>query len=155
MSRIGLSALALLAVALTAAGCGGSTSSNGSKQLTRAELIAKADAICKRANAERAAMPSIRTRSDYAIVLPRVATNNDAAIAELARLTPPASMASDWKQIIASERTLTRYMRTFSKNVASYDIRATRALVHQADSVRQSMIATAQGAGFNDCAKFG
>jgi hypothetical protein len=146
-------ALGLLAAALGVCGCG-SIGSGTHRALTRAELIARADTICKGANTKRAAMPSINTRRDYAVILPRVATVYEAAIAELARLEPPLSIAADWKRILVDDRKLIGYLRTFGQHATSYDAKTTRAFVHTADGLRLSMATTAHGDGFADCAQF-
>lgn len=97
MTRQGLAALALAAIVLTtAAGCG------GSKGLSRSELIAKANPLCRRAN--EALDSSKLNPSNIAQVAPAVAVTVQQVSAELAKLTPPESMASDWKVMVDSVR---------------------------------------------------
>jgi hypothetical protein len=129
-----LAALAFAATTLAASGCGGSsktgstgastgaaatstiaastatpatTNASPGKPMTRAEsiLIAKAGAICKRIDARHA---SVRLPTQQAIAreLPLFASYQRAALAELRKLTPPASMAHDWKQFVAAAHTL-------------------------------------------------
>jgi hypothetical protein len=88
--------LAWAAALLGAYGCGGSSSS--SKPLTRAELTAKADAICRRVTGEvdwskvkPATLPTVAGR---------LAGLEEQAASELDELTPPASMLAEWRLIV-------------------------------------------------------
>jgi hypothetical protein len=155
MSRTGLTALTLVATALTASGCGGSTkSSESTEPLTHVEFVAKADVICGRVNAERASTP-MKSRQDFERILPRIAADEQTAVAELDKLTPPASMAADWKQIVTADRTLAGYTGRYGQYLASDNNRAARALLQAAGSVQRPMVATAKRDGFNDCTQFG
>lgn len=138
----------LIAMAAIMFGCGAS-----SKALTRAELVAKADAICGRLHRIHASM-SIKTRQDVGVVLPRVASYEQAAIGELEKLTPSESMAADWKQILAADRRLANYTRMYAQSVAADNSRAARALLSSAVNVQKTMAAAAQRDGFKECAGF-
>ena len=133
MSRPQLAALALAATTLAVSGCGSSkTASTGvststaptsttaagttaaatatvkitpGKHLTRAEVIADAGAICKRIKA-RHALEKLATQQDFVREIPRFASYQQAALAELSKLTPPASMAHEWGQFVAAAHTL-------------------------------------------------
>jgi hypothetical protein len=70
------------------------------EQLTRTELIARADLICRRVNEKRAST-TLGSRQAYARLLPQIAAYERAAAAEMRTLTPPASMAKSWKRIVA------------------------------------------------------
>jgi hypothetical protein len=136
MSRTRLVAVVLTVVTLAASGCGGSskTGSTGAstgaaltsttatstakaattkatsrRPMTRAELtlIARAGAICKRINA-RHALLKLPTPQAIAREIPLFASYQQAALAELLKLTPPASMAHEWKQFAAVAKTLAR-----------------------------------------------
>jgi hypothetical protein len=96
-TRTGLTALALTASILAADGCGG-----GSKGPSRAEFILQADPICARAN--EALRASNVSPQNLPRTGPHVATFYQQAANELAKLTPPPSMAADWKVIVDSTR---------------------------------------------------
>jgi hypothetical protein len=93
MTRTRLTALALAATTLLAPGCGGS-----SKPLTRAQLIARADPICR----------TVVEKVNYGALTPirivrfaaRLAAIERRAYEQLAQLTPPASLADDWQLIV-------------------------------------------------------
>jgi len=95
MTRRSLVAPALLA-AVAVAGCG------GSKELSRSELIAKADPICRKAN--NALDSSKITPKNLPSLAPGLATTYEQASSELAKLKPPLSMAADWKVIVSGYR---------------------------------------------------
>lgn len=96
MTRLFGAALAAIAL-VVASGCGGS-SSTSSKPLTLAELTAKADAICKRI------IPQVDWEKADPKTLPHVvghlAALEEQAASELEKLTPPASIADEWREII-------------------------------------------------------
>jgi hypothetical protein len=77
MRRTWLASVAL-ATTFAIAGCGSSTA----KPLTRAELAAKANAIC-RTVAAKLAMKTIKTEQDVARVAPELASSEQTALAEL------------------------------------------------------------------------
>lgn len=153
-TRSGLTTLALTTVALAAvSGCG------GSKELSRSELIAKADPICRRANA--AIDHSKFNVSNVAQLAPGMAAAQNQASAELAKLTPPSSMAADWKVIVDGyRRTGTGIQRAGeaarsagSANPLTHSKAFAEAATEFANGreVRQT---TAARNGFIDCAKF-
>lgn len=86
----------LAAVLATGTGCGSSASP--SKPLTRTELTAKANAICRR----------VVSRVDWSKVSPaglsrivdRLAALEEQAASELEKLTPPPSIADEWRLIV-------------------------------------------------------
>jgi hypothetical protein len=91
MKRASLTSIALLSV-VTIVGCG------GSKGLSRKELIAKADPICRRSN--HALKSSKISLQNLKTVAPAVAVTENEVSSELSKLTPPSSMAADWKVIV-------------------------------------------------------
>jgi hypothetical protein len=140
-------AVATVAVALAAVGCGGS----GNATLSGDELVARADAICNRAAAQRKSLPNIRTRADYGTVLGRASALQRVAVAELEKLKPPASLAADWKRVVDVDRTLSEYTATFGRDVSASDPRDARALLKAARSLQQSIAATTKRDGLEAC----
>lgn len=123
-----LAALALATTALAAAGCGGSSKTGSTSatpmtppatsgaaasaaaakttpggSLTRAALVIQAGTICKRIYARRIS-PELLTQQGTKI--PLFASYQRTALAELRKLTPPASMKSDWDRFAAATRKL-------------------------------------------------
>lgn len=93
MTRRSLVTPALLA-AVAVAGCGGS---NG---LSRSELTAKANTICKHGN--DALRTSKISPTNLATAAPQVAAVDRQVSSELAKLKPPSAMSADWEAIVIS-----------------------------------------------------
>lgn len=150
MTRTRLTALALTATTLAASGCGGSSA----KSLTSAELIQKADAVCKRVNARLTlANGEVKSRQDIGRLAPQLAAFQQSAVAELKKLTPPASLANDWKQIVAGAQTLAVNTAKLGEYARSNNMSGARQLVSSSKSVQQQMLATAKRDGFKDCSQ--
>lgn len=140
---------ALIATALTlgAYGC-------GSKPLTRAQLIAKADAICRRVNARlSSANNTIKTQQDIARVAPKLSAFEQAALAEMSKLVPPAALAEDWKVIVTGAQTLADNTAKLGEYAGSNNLKAARTLIATSQKVQQRMLATAKRDGFKDCSQ--
>lgn len=90
-----IASLLIGASVIAIGGCGGSTSS---KPLTRTELTAKANAICRRVIAE--VDWSKGTPLSSVAVVDRLAALEERAAAELEKLTPPQSMLGQWRLIV-------------------------------------------------------
>jgi hypothetical protein len=69
------------------------------KPLTRAQWIAKGDAICTHFNHETAKL-TVVSRSELFRVLPQAVAYMRVEVAELARLVPPRSKASEWQEFL-------------------------------------------------------
>jgi hypothetical protein len=169
MSRTSIAALVLATVMLAASGCGGSSksshqaasstqapasgnveSSASKAPLSRAELIAKADAICKDLNAKRSTIV-LRSVADYARYLPQAAAYYRAAIVELDKLNPPASMSRDWQTIIKADRIIAVNTAKVGEDAKAKKIAAIRPLYAATAPIQKHRLATAQRDGFKYC----
>jgi hypothetical protein len=175
-----LAALALGASALTLvpSGCGGSTksatrtapsgsaqppaggkadvtseSSTSSGSLTRAQLIARGNAICYRLNARRSSTRISRPQ-DYERLVPVLAAYELAAATEMSKLTPPASMARDWRQMIAGSRTIAEVTGHFQRYSEAGNEKKSRPLDAILGKAIEELTSAAKHAGFKDCAQF-
>jgi hypothetical protein len=142
-----LLSVALMVSVLAASGCGKSA-----KPLTRAQLLAKADAICRRIN-KKLSSTTIKTQQDIARIAPQLATYEQEGLAELSKLIPPASMANDWKMIITGAQTLADNTAKLGEYVKSKDLKTARALITETSKVQQRTVAIAKRNGFKDCAQ--
>ncbi len=69
------------------------------KPLTRAQWIAKGDAICAHFNAEAETI-GVTGVAELPRVLPEEAAFERNTVAQLAKLTPPGPMANDWQRFL-------------------------------------------------------
>ena len=166
--------LAFTTLAFIASGCG-STKSSGSatsstvgqstgqvesaargKPLTRPELIAEANAICRRITAKLNST-TVGSQQETATILPQIAAYEHAAFAELHRLTPPASLGGDWQKVVASIRMLADNTATLAGYASSSSrtnfVKAERALSYSNFATRRPLLAIAAHDGFSDCAQ--
>jgi hypothetical protein len=104
MSRWPLAAFAPALTALAVLGCGESTVS--SRPLTRAALVARADALCRRLNTKLAANAVGGEGGSLGQLMLSLAAYEHAVAEEMRRLTPPSSMADAWGQMIGGAQTL-------------------------------------------------
>lgn len=142
-------ALTLIAIGLVTGGCGKS-----SKPLTRAELIAKADIICKRIDDKlKSSNNTIKSQQDIARIVPKLASFEQSALAELSKLEPPASLANDWKTIIAGAQTLADNTAKLGEYAKANNLKAARHLIQASEKVQQQTLATAKRDGFKQCSQ--
>jgi hypothetical protein len=168
-----VTALTFAATALLAAsGCGGTTKSSSSTQstlasalatqsartpasgpLTRADLIAQADAICYRINAKRASIV-LRSKRDVVRGLPQLASYEQVAVTELAKLMPPTSITSDWKVILVNAQAVaeaTAKLTTYANTNPHLLLGRPEYII--LTKAQGRVIATAKRDGFKDCAR--
>jgi hypothetical protein len=88
---------------LLVAACGGG--------LSKSELVAKGDAICKRINTRMAKEPDPKTTADLQRLAKRTVELSDPAIEDMEELEPPSELEGDFKKFVASlkdQRDLTK-----------------------------------------------
>jgi hypothetical protein len=129
--RRGLPALAIVAAVLSTAGCGGGSStagtngggahsaasstatvatasrteSSGSASAPVSGSVTRADAICKRLISELRHQ-ELNRGAQVAQIASRRAAMEQATLAELREITPPASIAHDYQMLLADRQTL-------------------------------------------------
>jgi hypothetical protein len=154
MSRRHFAAFVVAAAAVS--GCGESTGS--SKPLTRSALIARGNLICRRPNTKLTTPAGGEGGGLAHLLLSRAAYEHAVAV-EMRTLTPPASMANGWGQIVSGTQTLadataklgeyeqSHNHRFFTPNPTSH-----AASTAMAEGTRQ-LTAFARREGFKDCAQ--
>ena len=162
-----LAALVLVATALIVAGCGGSSKTQSSSsasagsgagetgassELTNSELIAKADAICARANAELSSS-SVKSEQDYATVMPQDAAYFESEAGQLRGLKPPAGMEKDWNQIVANFQVIAEDIAKVGEYAQKKTLARGAALYKAANEARQQIFAIAKRNGFKVCSQ--
>jgi hypothetical protein len=137
----------LAACVLTGVGCGESA-----KPLTRAQLLHRADAVCRKLN-KKLSSTTFKTEKDFVRGLPKLAGYEQESLAELSKLIPPAKMAEDWKMIIAGAQTIADDIAKLGEYAKAKKLKAARKVVAEAGKIEQRTTAIAKRDGFKDCAK--
>jgi hypothetical protein len=177
--RRALVLLFLAVLALSIAGCGGGSStaapagssasgsgtaaanvrrtpSSSDPALSKSQLVARADTICKRLNAEIVARETPGASVQEVIrVVPGNASLEQEALKQLAKLSAPASLSRDWQQILAGRRTLATQLLALVQDAKHDDVRAMQALSAQKKRVHGTLRAVATRDGFRDCSEVG
>lgn len=133
-------ALALTATALGASGCGSSTA----KPLTRAELTAKADAICNTVTAKLKKTKAVSTEQDIAQVAPELVSFEQSALTELSKLVPPAALESDWKQFLSGAQTLAENTAKLGESAKAKNLKTARGAIVESEAIQKHMQAIAK-----------
>jgi hypothetical protein len=115
-------------------------------------LIARADTICRGLDTKRAAVnPANLSMREIARFAPPRAALEQAAVTELSKLTPPASIARDWRQVIAYRTTLTKELFKLGSDAKVNDAPGIRALAASKKLVHQKLLTVATRDGFKYC----
>lgn len=136
----------LAAAAVAASGCGGSASS--STPLTRAQLNAKASAICRR----------VISAVDWSKVNPaelprtvnRLATFEERAASELEKLTPPPSIADEWRLFVDDFRATGSEF----KQIAQIAAKVSHGYALPLSNAQRERSHAATELGISECAKY-
>lgn len=153
---------ALALVALTLAGCGGS----GNGETTHpalaqtvaggAQLIAKADPICRQLNVKLGRGSSRPlTSSRLARTSPLHAALEKAALARLSELKPPPGLAQDWNKMLADRRALAEDLLALTRAAKVNDTAAIHALGVTKAHLHRQLAEIARRDGFSDCGAVG
>jgi ABC-type transport system substrate-binding protein len=181
MLRTQFAAMTLAMTALAASGCGGSSKSGSTTTavatstattavttplppvtavkvatgtpLAHAQFIAKADAICARANVKRATI-NVVNKSEYARELPQAAIYDATETDELSKLVPPAALAHDWAQIVGDFRLFTEYTDTVARYAQANKLNAGVSVIQTAERIHRRLAKIAARDGLTHCARF-
>jgi hypothetical protein len=156
-----------LAVTTLVAGCGNTASTKQTipaatssaqaeipapaKAVSRAQLIASADAICRGIQAKRAqashANQSIATEGSRDIKYLQL------EYTELARLTPPQSLATDWKRIVADSHAQAVAAARLVEYAEAHRLGQAGSILSQMGNAEHRIAAIAERDGFHACAQ--
>jgi predicted transcriptional regulator len=157
--RIRVAAFAAAVSAVVLAGCGGGGSSTSTaasgEALSKQELIAKGDAICRQAREQFQQLQQNppTTAEDAAALTQKLIDITESELSQLRQLTPPAS----------AESSMDDYLKAMEKNVgvlkqglkAAQQGDATGYAEAQAKTVSQQVerLQLARSVGFNECSR--
>ena len=134
-------AVALLIVPLAA--CGGG--------LSKSELVAKGDAICKRVNARIAKQPDPQSAADLKRLAQRTIKVYDPAIDDMKALDPPSELESDFKKFVASLRRLRDLTKRIGDAAGEGDTAKIKHVSTDAQKVQQEYRRLTGKIGFKEC----
>jgi hypothetical protein len=133
---------------------GGSTAAGAprgtSTALTRAELTASANTICKRL---RARLLATGRKESGDRVYSQSAVYELKTLADLQSLTPPAEMAGDWQQVLATVNTLAQGSKQLAAYLRAKNMSAANTLVNSYVPVKQKAALVARRDGLRECAE--
>jgi hypothetical protein len=143
-------------IATAVAGCGGSSATSKQK------LVAEADQICKPISVQRTAANSevskasgstAKTLAALARVAPPVAEAEHRVIAHLHALKAPASLTSDWHQLLAGMEQLANDATQIGVHAQAHDYKAIVSLTSSGRKVREQLTTIATRDGFAYCGR--
>jgi hypothetical protein len=145
MGHTRMAAIALTAITLAVSGCGSSP-----KPLTRAELTAKANAICKTVTA-KIASKTIKTQQEIARVASELASFEQTALASLSKLVPPAELEGDWKRFVSGAQTLAENTEKLGEYAKANNLKGAKGLITSSEATQKQMVAIAKRDGLTAC----
>lgn len=140
-----------MAASLGLDACGGS----GDSDLSRSDLIAKADTICSKETADVNAVKAPKSLADSnvaAAYFDKVAPIIHKSTQDLAALKPAKDVKSDWEDFIAKSRTADDLVQTVMKKADAKDTSGLKDLRKITD-VGNAVDAAATKVGTTKCAK--
>lgn len=177
-SKWNLLAITLTVVALASYGCGNSkakasisnkttsaiasTSTTSTPSvptgpgLSRAQLVAKADPICRRLNDTlNAEKDAPKSKQDIVRVATRRAKLEEQTVAKLSRIVPVSSIAPQWEQIVATRQALVRELTSLARYAAVSNLPEQNVAIRTATELTRQMNQEALHMGFKDCPSIG
>lgn len=144
---VGVASLAAVMLALSA--CGSARSSKDA--LSKSELFAKANAICRRSSIRHDTFDENPNRAYF---FSQYAAEKKAEHSELKPLVPPASMASDWGRISTGVRELATDLSKVAAYVKSNPSKPPPAsLTTPTAHALEQVLRTAKRDGLKECAR--
>jgi hypothetical protein len=134
-------AVAVLIVPL--AGCGGG--------LSKSELVAKGDAICKRVNARMAKEQEPTNAADLAALAKKTVKISDPAIKDMEALDPPDELEQDFKKFVASLKRQRDLTKQIGEAAAKGDTVKIEKVGTEAGKAQKEYRRLADKIGFKEC----
>lgn len=120
--------------------------------MTRAQLIAKADAVCVQLNAQLAANV-VNKANSFAVALPQAAAYEHAESVQLAKLVSPSSMAKDWHSFLAETQRWAQDTAKLGAAARAGHFNPGSPLVTLATKTHSNLVSIAKRAGFKQCSE--
>jgi hypothetical protein len=120
------------------------------RPLTRAQWIAKAEAICTRTNSNISATTA-QTPKEFGRAFPQIAIYEHIESQELSKLVPPASKTRDWAQIVNNLQIVSEESNVIATDFQAQNYKAGVPVLKAAEDLHQELNETAKHDGFNEC----
>ena len=120
--------------------------------LSRATFLTRADAICRRTNVKRGNVHITNSRN-FVLYMPRLTEYQQAAVADLSKLVPPPSLASDWQAMLSAEQRIAAAYAKATTLVRSGEFGPARAALVAAVGSQSQLSSIGSRDGFHDCLK--
>jgi hypothetical protein len=152
----------LMAVVVSAVGCGGSKSTTAGTSKTAKPTVtsvssggvAQAVSICEKAKARIAAANyTVHNQRELANVAPLRAKQEKATVDELQRLAVPSAIAADWHRIIEYKTNIAEELAKVGRAAATGDSREMRAALASGASIAAQLSRIAAEHGLTACAQ--
>lgn len=143
--------VAIVALSLTA--CGGSSSSGG---LSRAGIVAKANAICQTVNSQANAVPtpsSIQDASQAAAFFDKLVPILATGVSRLRALKPAADIKTDWDALVSAEDKRLTFLQGIRTKADNADLSGLQQLGTQTRAIQQAVQSAATKVGATTCAQ--
>jgi len=154
-NRLPKSALALalalaLATAVVTAGCGGG---DDAQRLTRAEFIARADAICKATSTKLSALPEPQGLEEFAQQARAVITVSANALASFRKLVPPPELEPQVAQMTALVAKQVELASALAAAADKQDANALETLASTGNRLSKGTNEVAREIGLKECGR--
>lgn len=166
MSHVRRASFVTAALALALAGCGGSSSDDSgsgssSKEsastptpaaaLTKAELITKGDQICQKMSTAVKSIDSGDTPKEVAGAVGKTITAYETMLADLAELSPPADLKSDYQAWLDANDEYKALLEQFRTAAGAEDQAAAEKLQPKMTAKTEQLTTMSKGIGFKVC----
>lgn len=140
--------LLLAAVASLAAGVAGCGSA---QPLSKAQLVRRANALCTQVQQKMKKVGSANTTQELAHVARKLAGFEQQQIESMRKLTPPAALASDWKQMIEAADEVAANAGTLSTDVSLKKDKQAGEALKQIGRIHERILPIVKRDGFISC----
>jgi hypothetical protein len=124
--------------------------------LSRSQLTARADAICKQVQAEiNAVKPKTVSDAEIVRLVPGRATSERHAAVALGKLTPPTAIAADWQLVVRYRRTLAHELEDLVEAARHHATHAIAMLGTTKQRNHEQLLAAAKRVGVQECGQVG
>jgi hypothetical protein len=141
--------IALLLTAVCLTGCG------SAKPLSRAQLVDRTDALCTRVQKKMKTVGPADGAQGLARVARKLASFEQQELESMRMLTPPTSLASDWKALIEGVEEISESAATLSTDVRFKQNKHAIEALKQIGQVERRVSVIVKRDGFKNCEGLG